>query len=128
MKDTRTPRHQSPVNKGYKKLLVWQKADELAYRVYLSTKGFPKEEMYGLCSQLRRSAISIPTNIVEGTGRQNKNELRQFVNIALGSLAETEYLLEFSLRLNYLSQEDYGSLEALRQEVGNLLWRFYKAF
>jgi len=114
-------------NKGYKKLIVWQKADELAYQVYIKTKAFPKEEIYGITSQLRRAALSIPTNIVEGYGRQGRNELRQFVNIALGSLAETEYLLDFSLRLKYLKQQQHEGLQNLRQEVGNLLWKFYKS-
>ena len=90
------------MDKGYKKLRVWQKADDLAYRVYLETKKFPKDEIYGVTSQLRRAALSVPTNIVEGMGRQGKNELRKFISIALGSLAETEYLLEFCTRLNYL--------------------------
>ena len=113
--------------KGYKKLLAWQKADELAYQVYLETKKFPKEEMYGMTSQLRRAALSIPTNIVEGTGRQGRNELKQFVNIALGSLAETEYLLEFCSRLTYIDGTTYERLEHLRKEVGGLLWNFYKS-
>lgn len=116
------------MEKGYKKLLVWQKADELAYQVYLESKKFPKDEIYGITSQLRRAAISIPTNIVEGTGRQGKNELKQFVNIALGSLAETEYLLEFCFRLKYLNEESYGRLETIRKDVGGLLWNFYKSF
>ncbi|MBI4744205.1 MAG: four helix bundle protein [Actinobacteria bacterium] len=116
------------MEKGYKKLIVWQKADELAYQVYLETKRFPKYEIYGMTSQLRRAVISIPTNIVEGAGRQGKNELKQFVNIALGSLAETEYLLEFCFRLDYLSRENYERLERLRKEVGGLLWKFYKSF
>ena len=115
------------VEKGYKKLLVWQKADELAYEVYLETKKFPKGEIYGITSQLRRAVLSIPTNIVEGTGRQGKKELKQFVNISLGSLSETEYLLEFCLRLRYLTSESYKRLENLRREVGGLLWNFYKS-
>ena len=115
------------MEKGYKKLLVWQRADDLAYQVYLETRKFPKEEIYGMTSQLRRAAISIPTNIVEGTGRQGKKELKQFANIALGSLAETEYLLEFCLRLEYLSKEIYLRLENLRAETGGLLWKFYQA-
>jgi len=113
--------------KGYKKLIVWQKADGLAYEVYLATKSFPKEELYGITSQLRRAALSVPTNIVEGYGRQGRRELRQFVNIALGSLAETEYLLDFSLKLGYLNQEGHRKLQDLRQEVGNLLWKFYNS-
>ncbi len=115
------------MEKGYKKLIVWQKADELVYQIYLETKKFPKDEIYGITSQLRRAAISIPTNIVEGTGRQGKNELRQFLNIALGSLAETEYLLEFCYRLGYLKEADYNRLEGLRKETGGLLWNFHKS-
>lgn len=115
------------MEKGYKKLIVWKKADELAYQIYIATKKFPKEEIYGITSQLRRSAVSIPTNIVEGMGRQSRNELRRFVNIALGSLSETEYLLEFCLRLKYLDEENYNFLESLRKEVGKLLWSFYKS-
>lgn len=111
---------------GYKKLLVWQKADDLAYQIYLETKLFPKEELYGITSQLRRAALSIPTNLVEGTGRQGKKELKQFVNIALGSLAETQYLLDFSLKLKYLNDTKYEKLQELREEVGRLLWNFYK--
>ncbi|MBI4744403.1 MAG: four helix bundle protein [Actinobacteria bacterium] len=113
--------------KGYKKLVVWQKADDLAYRVYITTKSFPKDELYGITSQLRRAALSIPTNLVEGSGRQSRNELRQFANISLGSLAEVTYLLDFSLKLGYLKQEDYEVLQNLREEVGRLLWKFYKS-
>ena len=93
--------------KGYKKLVVWQKADELAYQIYLATKSFPKEEIYGITSQLRRAALSVPLNIVEGYGRQGKKELKRFINVALGSLAEIEYLLDFSFKLSYLKQKDY---------------------
>ena len=75
---------------GYKKLIVWQKANKLALEVYLAAKSFPKDEIYGITAQLRRAALSVPTNIVEGVGRQGRKELKQFINIALGSLAETE--------------------------------------
>ena len=107
--------------------MVWQKADELAYEVYLETKKFPEDEIYGITSQLRRAVLSIPTNIVEGAGRQGKKELKQFINISLGSLSETEYLLEFCLRLKYLSKEVYQKLEGLRNKTGALLWKFYKS-
>lgn len=115
------------MEKGYKKLIVWEKADELAYQIYLETKKFPKDEIYGITSQLRRAAISVPVNIVEGQGRQNKNEKRQFTNIALGSLAETEYLLDFCFRLKFLTQEKYDFLESIRKSTGALLWNFYKS-
>jgi len=113
--------------KGYKKLIVWRKADELAFEVYIATKNFPKDEIYGITSQLRRAVLSVPTNIVEGYGRQGRRELRQFVNIALGSLAETEYLLDFSLKLGYLIKTKHNKLQSLRQETGALLWKFYKS-
>ncbi len=115
------------MEKGYKKLLVWQKANEFAKRVYMITKQFPKEEIYGITFQLRRSALSIPTNIVEGTGRQGKKELKQFANIALGSLFETEYLLEFSRGMQYLESEEYVEIEKSRKQVGSLLWKFYRS-
>ncbi|MBN2103219.1 four helix bundle protein [bacterium] len=112
---------------GYKKLIVWQKADEFAYQIFIATKNFPKKEIYGITSQMRRAALSVPTNIVEGYGRQGKNELRQFVNIALGSLAEVRYLLDFSLRLEYLTVEKHKELNDLGVEIGKLLWKFYKS-
>ncbi len=112
---------------GYKKLLVWQKADALAYQIYQESKNFPKEEIYGMTSQIRRAALSIPTNLVEGAGRQGKKELKHFANIALGSNAELEYLLSFCFKLGYISKEICEKLETLRQASGGLLWRFYKS-
>jgi len=112
---------------GYKKLFVWQKADELALQGYIATKNFPRSELYGITSQLRRSALSVPTNIVEGYGRQGRRELRQFANVALGSLAETEYLIDFSHKLGYLEDKKHKLLGDLRQEVGKMLWKFYKS-
>lgn len=114
------------MNKGYKKLYVWQKADEFAYQTYLQTKSFPKEELYGITSQLRRAALSIPTNLAEAAGRQGNKTIKYFINIALGSLSETEYLLEFCFKLSYLQEEDYVRLEKLRSEIGCMLWGFYK--
>lgn len=112
---------------GYKKLIVWQKADVLAFEIYKTTRFFPKEETYGIISQIRRASLSVPLNIVEGYGRRSKGELKQFVKIALGSLTELEYLLEFSFRLNYFEEKDFLRLQALRKEVGNLLWKFFKS-
>jgi len=112
---------------GYKKLNVWKKADELDFQIYITTRDFPKEETYGITSQLRRSGLSVPTNIVEGYSRQGKKELKHFVNISMGSLGETRYLLDFSSRLGYLNQNKYIVLEQLGVETGKLLWRFYKS-
>jgi four helix bundle protein len=110
----------------YKNLIVFQKADELAFQIYRLTRTFPRSETFGLTSQLRRAALSIPTNIVEGYARKSKKELRQFINIALGSLAETEYLLDFSKRLSY-TKADTSEAERLLKEVGKLLWSFYRS-
>jgi len=110
----------------YKELKVWQKADELALAIYRLTKNYPKDEIYGITSQLRRAALSVPTNIVEGYARKGDKELARFVNIAIGSLAETEYLLDFSHRLGYISGKDFLAIDTLREEVGKLLWNFYK--
>lgn len=109
---------------GYKKLILWQKADALAYGVYLNSKEFPKEEIYGITSQLRRSSLSVPLNIVEGYARNNKKEFKNFLRIAAGSLSETEYLLSFCARLGYLKEVEYRNLEEQRKEVGRILWRF----
>jgi len=82
--------------------------------------------MYGLTSQLRRAALSVPTNIVEGYARKGDKELSRFVNIAIGSLAEVEYLLDVSRKLGYMTQDAHSKADTLRNEVGRLLWSFYK--
>ena len=105
---------------------MWKLADDLAYRTYLATRSFPKEEQYGVTSQLRRAALSIPTNIVEGYSRKGKRELSHFLNISLGSLAETKYLLHFSRRLSYLSGDAYRDLADDYARLGQRLWRFYE--
>ena len=110
----------------YKDLKVWQKADELAFEVYKVSRKFPRDEIYGMTSQLRRAALSVPTNIVEGYARKGDKELARFINISIGSLAEVEYLLAFSGRLQYISNSELAKIEVLRSEVGKLLWNFYK--
>ncbi|OGF50283.1 MAG: four helix bundle protein [Candidatus Firestonebacteria bacterium GWA2_43_8] len=115
------------IGKSYKKLTVWVKADDFALSVYNMTRLFPKEEIYGITSQLRRASLSVPVNIVEGHARQGKAELRQFLRIAIASLSEVEYLLEFCTKLGYLSSDKYYIIEKKREEVGRMLWGFYKA-
>lgn len=109
----------------YKNLIVWQKAHELAIKIYKLTDEFPKQETFGITSQIRRASLSVPTNIVEGYGRRTKNELSRFIDIARGSLAETEYLLEFSKELNYV-KKDAAEIDFLINEVSKLLWSFQK--
>ncbi len=111
---------------NYRELIVFQKADKLAGHIYELTKNLPKSELFGITSQIRRAALSIPTNIVEGYGRQNKKELRQYVNIALGSHAETEYLFDFAKR-HFFSKINCSEIENLISEVGKLLWGFYRS-
>ena len=110
---------------AYKSLIAWQKADQLAKKVYLVSKSFPAEEIYGITPQLRRAALSIPTNIVEGYARRSSKELKRFLLIALGSLAEVEYLLDFSVSMKLIANEDYKFLYGLRCDTGSLLWKFY---
>lgn len=114
-------------NPGYKNLLTWQVADNLAKEIYKVTSKFPREEIYGLTSQLRRASISIPLNIIEGYSRNNKNEFRQFLRIALGSLAETGYLLEFTLGQRYILTEEFERLIKLKNQCGSLLWKLFKS-
>lgn len=110
----------------WKNLEVWQKADELALKIYKNTKNFPREEIYGLTSQIRRAALSIPTNIVEGYSRKGDKELARFIGISLGSLAEIKYLIYFSARLNYFDEIALMELTDGYNELGKMLWRFYE--
>ncbi len=110
---------------NYKNLIVFHKADKLAVEIYEITQSFPKTEIYGVTSQLRRAALSIPVNIVEGYARRSKKELKQFLNISLGSLAETEYLLSFTMRLGYIKKETV-QIDKLLEETGKTLWGLYR--
>lgn len=105
----------------YKGLKAWQKAMELVMDVYQCTRTFPKEEMYGLSSQMRRAAVSIPSNIAEGKGRYSQKELLQFLFRARGSLLELETQLMIAQQLDYLDQTASGKLIAMAQELGRIL-------
>jgi len=113
--------YQSGKEKGYKKLEVWKKAHSFVTLLYKHSKDFPKNEEYGLTSQLRRATLSISTNIVEGQASTSKKEFLYFLNIANRSLVESEYLLEVACELKYLSKDKYDELEKLRYETGILL-------
>jgi four helix bundle protein len=107
--------------RSYRDLVVWQKAMDFVAEVYRVTRHFPKEEQYGITSQLRRAAVSIPSNIAEGQGRQSTGEFRQFLCHARGSLLETETQILLSERLEYLNQKTAGSLLEQSSEVGRIL-------
>ena len=97
--------------RDHTKLRAFELADELVVLIYRVTAGFPKEEIYGLISQIRRAAISVPSNIVEGCARDSQADYLRFLNIAFGSLRELHYQLDLSRRLGFLSNEDLSLIE-----------------
>ena len=108
-------------HRGFKDLIVWQKVFSLTLEIYEITKSFPKEEQYGLMSQLRRAAVSIAANIAEGYERQHRKEYRQFLAMSKGSLGEVETYLLLSKELKYISEAGFSALEGRRNEVVRLL-------
>jgi four helix bundle protein len=106
---------------NYKDLKVWEKSHQLTLAVYRTTKQFPKEEIYALTSQLRRSSSSIPANIAEGCGRWTQNDLAKFLQISLGSANETEYFLFLSKDLEYIKEKDHTELDKTVNEVKAML-------
>ena len=107
--------------KSFKDLIVWQKSYELVLEFYKMTGSFPKSEIYGLSQQMRRAAVSIPSNIAEGYGRKHKTEYNQFLYIAYGSLLELETQFLLAMDLNYISKNQ--TIEKLLKEVGSMLYR-----
>ena len=110
--------------KDYTKLLVWEKAHLLTLKVYKLTKAFPKDEFFGLVSQLRRASSSVPTNIAEGCGRLSDKELRKFLVIAHGSASEVSYQLILSKDLEYISLDQYSTYKIEIEEVMKMLNAF----
>jgi four helix bundle protein len=106
---------------SYRDLIVWQKATAMVTEIYRATRGFPKEEMFGLTSQLRRSAISVASNIAEGQGRLSKGEFRQSLGLARGSLLEMETQLTIAGNLGFLTSKSVAGLMDLSGEVSRLL-------
>jgi four helix bundle protein len=106
---------------SYKDLIVWQKAKVLAGDIYRATESFPKQETYGLTSQLRRASVSVASNIAEGQGRLTKGEFQQFLGHSRGSLLELETQLAIAVDLHYLSAVELTRLEAKTAEVSRLL-------
>jgi four helix bundle protein len=107
--------------RNYKNIKAYQLADTLVLAVYEGTKKFPKEELYGLVSQLRRAAVSIPTNIAEGASRQHERDYVHFLYIARGSSAEVEYLTNLSRKLEYMGEGDHKRICAAAGEVAKTL-------
>lgn len=108
--------------KSYKDLIVWQKSIELVCEIYRITKLLPKEELYGLCDQMRRASVSIASNIAEGHARSYDKEFSKFLSISQGSLAELETQLHICIRLNYLTDEQTQLSYDLCVEIGKMLF------
>ncbi|SHJ43486.1 four helix bundle protein [Flavobacterium haoranii] len=110
--------------RNFKKYDIWQLSHNLTLDIDVLTSNYPKEELYGLVSQIRRASSSIPTNIAEGCGRSSDKEFNQFLNIALGSANETEYLIILSKDLNYISLEKFNEIETqiniIKSKIYNL--------
>jgi four helix bundle protein len=107
--------------KDYSELVAWQRAMDLVEAVYKATTVLPKEELFGLTSQLRRAAVSVPSNIAEGQGRRSKNDFHRFLAIAHGSLRELETQVLIAGRLAYLQQPEVAQLMSLAAQVGRLI-------
>ena len=108
----------------FRKLLVWQRSHQLVIEVYRTTSKFPYEERFGLISQLRRAASSIPSNIAEGCSRSRNKEFARFLEIALGSGYELEYQVLLSFELEYLDSEKHDSIQSKIVEVNKMLNKF----
>ena len=111
----------------YRELIAWQKAKKLAVEVCILVRRFPKDELYGLTSQIRRSVISVPSNIAEGQGRLTRGEFLQFLGHARGSLFEVQTQLEIALDLGYIGKEEFDRLEVLSNDVRALLNRLIES-
>jgi four helix bundle protein len=110
--------------KDFRTLKVWEKAHALVLAIYKATSPFPKQELYALTNQIQRAAISIPTNIAEGCGKDSDAELGRFFKIAMGSSSELEYLLLLAHDLDYLLDDRYQSLQADLVEIRKMLNAF----
>lgn len=105
----------------FRKILVWQKSISLVTKIYKVTNRFPKEEMFGLTSQIRRSSISVPSNIAEGSGRKSTKEFLRFLFISLGSLFEMQTQLEIAKNIIYINEEEFNLLYEDSREIERML-------
>jgi four helix bundle protein len=110
------------VGQAFRDLQVWQKAIQLTVAIYRMTQGFPREEVYGVSSQIRRSAVSVPSNIAEGHGRLSVGEFRQFLGIARGSNCELQTQLEIARSLKFGDSKLIDEAENLSHEVGKMIY------
>jgi four helix bundle protein len=107
--------------KSFRDLVVWQRSMQMTLGIYKLTQGFPREEVYGLSSQIRRAAVAVPSNIAEGQGRLNTGEFRQFLGIARGSNCELQTQLEIARGLGYSKPAAIDEAQDLSNEVGKMI-------
>ena len=107
--------------RNFRDLIVWRKAMQLVTDIYFITRKFPEYEIYGLTSQLRRCAVSLPSNIAEGYGRKSTNDYIRFLKIARGSLFEIQTQLEISLNLEYITKKTYNHIDEQSKEIERML-------
>ena len=112
---------------NFRKLQVWEKSHNLTLKIYKLTSQFPREEIYGLTSQIRRACASIPTNIAEGCGRESSADFARFLQIAMGSASETEYLILLARDLEYLTEDQYAELSDTTIRVKKMLTALLKS-
>jgi len=110
----------------HRKLIVWQKAMELVHEIYKTTATFPKNEEYGLSSQMRRAVVSVPSNLAEGAARKGNKEFKQFLNIAQGSLSELDTQVELAQTLGYVVSERYEELMLKMTEISKMFFGLAK--
>jgi four helix bundle protein len=111
----------------YERLDAWRACHELVKAIYKVTQKWPKSELYGLVSQTRRAAFSIPVNIAEGSAKRGSREFRRFLDISVGSMAELTYCLRLARELQYVTDAEWKEVESKRGPAGRLLWRLYEA-
>jgi len=112
---------------NYKELKVWQQARILVKQVYLITGGFAKEEKFGITSQIKRSVISIPSNIAEGAGRKTSKDFGRFLDIALGSAFELETQIILSLDLNMINKTDFDKIDSIIRQIQKMIYGLRKS-
>jgi four helix bundle protein len=114
------------MDKPHKKLDVWKLAMELSHKVYMLTASFPSEEKFGLVSQMRRAAVSIPSNLAEGAARSSDNEFRNFLSIARSSLSELDTQLDLSQQLGFLTENYRSEVDGLLTRIDKMLYGLHE--
>ena len=108
----------------FRKLLIWQKSMLLVTKIYTTTSKFPKEEIFGITSQIRRCAVSVPSNIAEGFGRDSDKEYLRYLNISMGSLFEMQTQIEIIKNIGYLTEEEFNTIYEDSREIERMLVSF----